>query len=241
MGKRAMAITRVGCAVLAQGGSSRLARPEALPTLRGGTLLRDAVEQARSSTCDRIAVVLGGPAEDAARALDGRDVELLANETWREGIGSSIRRATAWAMDSSCDALVVILAGDPNPDASHLDRLVAEGRAGALAVASVCAGAIGMPALFTSTFFAALLRLGGDGGAASLLRGERGTAPYAAAGVSVVPWPEGERARVRAIDADDEAGVGHGRRYEGEASRSLRIFSGPVRPRRRPRSPAPTD
>ncbi len=113
-------------------------------------------------------------------------------------------------MDARFDALVVTRADQPGLDARHVDRLVEQGRAGSLAVASVYEGAIGLPALFTSTFFAALLRLGGDRGAASLLQAERGAAAHAAAGVGVVPWPEG------AIDIDDEAGVERLRRYEGE-------------------------
>jgi xanthine dehydrogenase accessory factor len=181
-------------AVLAAGGSRRLGRPKQLVDVRGKPLVRHVVDALTTSACEAFAVVVGASERSVTAALDGAPVVALRNEAWAQGIASSIRVATTWAMERSAPALVLALADQPLLDAAHVDRLVeawSAARSRPAAVASIYAGVLAVPALFDASVFASLLALEGDRGASRLLRGR--------AHVVGIEWTAGE------VDVDTES------------------------------------
>ena len=117
--------------------------------------------------------------------LDGLPVASLANVLWTEGMASSIRCAVAWAVRSSCEALLVALCDQPRLTAAHLETLLQVYRRSPGPVASRYAGTLGAPAIFDRASFPALFALTGDAGASRLL-----------ASATPVDWPDG------ALDVD---------------------------------------
>jgi CTP:molybdopterin cytidylyltransferase MocA len=177
-------MSRVGCAILAAGGSRRLGLPKQLVLWRGRELVRHAVLQGLRSNADEVAVIVGAHAERVVPVVGDLPLSCIVNLGWREGIASSIRCATHWAAQKDLHALILMVSDQPHLDAHHLDRLIAMHEAGFMKVASRYSGVVGVPALFPATAFRRLFGLSGDAGAAAILRDDPGTLS--------IEWPAGE-------------------------------------------------
>jgi CTP:molybdopterin cytidylyltransferase MocA len=176
----------IACAILAAGASRRLGRPKQLLPIQGQSLLRRVAIEACGSACARVAVVLGAQAAIIAPTLAGLPVTRLENDSWSEGMASSIRRAVAWASDTQSEALILCVCDQVALTASHLDRLIGTFRGSRSSmVGSAYGGICGVPALFGSDRFPALRRLSGDRGAMGILRADLDTI--------AVSWTAGER------------------------------------------------
>ncbi len=177
--------SRIGCAVLAAGSSSRLGQPKQLVVFRGDTLVRRAVSAARASMCDAVVAVVGAYASLVEADLLGSGAEIVASYDWRDGMGASIRAAAEWAIAREHDALVLAVCDQPRLDARCLDALVQAWLAASpdSSVASAYAGVLGVPALFPKARFRELSAIDPARGASALLRG--------AVNVARVAWPEG--------------------------------------------------
>ena len=155
---------RVGAVVLAAGASKRLGQPKQLLILGGETLLERAVRVAREADCSPVVVVLGISAESIWAGCDLRDVVMVMNEDWAEGMGSSIRAGVRALQD--LDGCVLMTCDMPAVTVSHLRALMASGEV----TASSYAGRRGVPAYFPVNAFQSLMKLRGDAGAKDLLR-----------------------------------------------------------------------
>jgi molybdenum cofactor cytidylyltransferase len=172
--------------ILAAGGSTRLGRPKQLLPWRGRTLLRHAAEQALTSSCRPVVVVLGAIVDECERELAGLDVQVAINPAWADGMGSSIRTGiaaltrgsddadgTGEGGDSVCmlDAAIVMLCDQPLVTGAFLDELSeAHVRTGRATIAAAYSGQPGVPALFGRSRFAELAELDRASGAKRLLR-----------------------------------------------------------------------
>jgi molybdenum cofactor cytidylyltransferase len=180
---------KVGAIVLAAGGSSRLGQAKQLLIYRGQTLVRRSTQAATKAGCSPVIVVLGCEQERIAVELRGLPVELVSNEQWERGLGSSLRRGVEAAAD--CDALLILACDQPHVSAEILQRLIeAHAKTNCSIVASAYAETRGVPALFRRECFPALLSLGDGEGARALI------AAAGEADVALIDFPEG------AIDID---------------------------------------
>lgn len=176
--------------ILAAGASNRLGHPKQLVVFRGKTLLRHAAETALSIPDGHVAVVLGKDSERIREELNGLDVTVLENETWAEGMASSVRLAAAWASERGAETLLLLVCDQPFVTPSLLNQLLdVHRKTGQPIVASEYENATGaavrgVPVLFHRSLFLELLQLSGDRGAQALLRAH----PEA---VAVVDFPEG--------------------------------------------------
>jgi molybdenum cofactor cytidylyltransferase len=177
----------IGAVILAAGGSSRFGQPKQLARFRGKSLIRHAIDVARDAGCSPVIVVAG---RDARQIAGEVDVEVMENEEWKRGIGTSIRsgmrrliKLTTKSPDVS--GVVLLVCDQPFVEAGTIKRLIAEGEAtGKAIVASTYADTLGVPALFGRACFNKLLALPDDTGAKDLIMrgGEE---------VARVPFPEG--------------------------------------------------
>jgi molybdenum cofactor cytidylyltransferase len=118
-----------------------------------------------------VAVVVGPERETIAAALHDLEVELVPNESWQRGIGTSIRSGVEALKE--CDALVILVCDQPHVSARLIRQLRAvHGETDKPMVASAYAGTLGVPALFARERFDRLLTLGDEHGAKSLLVAE---------------------------------------------------------------------
>lgn len=155
----------VGVVILAAGESSRLGQPKQLALFRGRPLIEHAIASALGSDCRPVVVVLGANA-DLIKANISRDVRVVINPDWQEGMASSIRCGID-AIESEIDAVMLMVCDQPLISGAILNEIAS--RADAKLVAAEYKGTIGVPALFGRDFFSKLKALRGKEGAKKIL------------------------------------------------------------------------
>jgi molybdenum cofactor cytidylyltransferase len=184
---------KVAGLLLAAGGSSRLGRPKQLVEFEGKTLIRRAAEALIDAGCAPVIVVLGAELDGSTKALDGLAAEIVVNEDWANGMGSSIAcgmRAVE-SHTSKPDALLLSLCDQPHVNAAHLRKFIdtfATTRSDV--ISAYYDDVAGVPALFSSSLFPSLCSLKGEKGAREIIR----NSPDAV----TIPLPEA------AIDVDTD-------------------------------------
>ncbi len=179
---------KVAAIVLAAGGSSRLGQPKQLLNLRGQPFVRRTVEAVLNAGCTPVKVVVGRDGEAIAAALQNLDVQLVPNENWKEGIGSSI--CIGVHALAECEAVVIAACDQPHVNADLIRRLLrAQEETRQPIVASAYSGTCGVPALFLRRYFNDLLFLPNEKGAKAIITRHP-------ADVATVDFPQG------AIDID---------------------------------------
>ena len=159
---------KIGAVVLAAGGSARLGRPKQLLYYGGQSFVRRAARAALEAGCAPVAVVVGPDRDKIAPELRDLAVIILPNESWRRGMGTSIRAGVEALKD--CDGLLILGCDQPRVDSTLIRQLVArQEETQKPMVASAYAGTRGVPAVFGRSCFAELLSLGDKQGAKVLL------------------------------------------------------------------------
>jgi molybdenum cofactor cytidylyltransferase len=165
-------ISRYSIIILAAGASVRLGKPKQLLAYNNVTLIQHAIGEALAATAEKVIVVLGSNAELISAKINAKEIYLVNNNGWQEGIGSSIRVGTQQALkiSPSLDGLMIMVCDQPYVNASVLQNLVnAHHETGKLIIASNYMNTMGTPALFHKKFFSDLLTLEGDMGAKKIL------------------------------------------------------------------------
>jgi molybdenum cofactor cytidylyltransferase len=141
---------------------------------------------------------VGAERAQVSSALGDLPVSELVNPGFDEGMASSIRGATAWAQSLELGGLILMTVDQPLVNASHLDRLIERFCGHQRRIASDYGLLLGVPALFPSSDFDALLELTGDAEARSLLRDdpETDSIPFAEGALNIDCETDLERAPV---------------------------------------------
>jgi nicotine blue oxidoreductase len=156
----------VGGVLLAAGEGRRIGRPKALLEVGGELLVARAVRVLHEGGCEAVVAVVGatGPL-----AVTGADV--VVNDDWRQGMGSSLRLGLARCGSS---AAVLMLVDTPGVGPEVVRRLIEAYRAGAPVVAATYAGVARTPVLMAREHWAAAGRQAvGDVGARAFLTAHR--------------------------------------------------------------------
>src|ERR687898_666033 len=90
--------------LLGAGSSRRLGRPKQTLPLGNTTVLGWTLRDAEKSALDRVCVVLGGAADDAARAIQPSRGDVVYNAAYGSGCASSLLAGLDYAND--CDAIM---------------------------------------------------------------------------------------------------------------------------------------
>ncbi|HEX2726003.1 MAG TPA: molybdopterin-binding/glycosyltransferase family 2 protein [Beijerinckiaceae bacterium] len=162
---------RIGALILAAGRGTRMGGPNKLVAeVSAKPLVRHAVEAALASKAGPAVVVTGHEAGKVAAALVGLDVTLVHNQSYADGLSTSLRAGLA-ALGDDIDGVLVLLGDMPRVTADLLDKLIDafDPAGGALAVVPVRNTHRGNPVLFSKVFFPELRTLTGDVGARGLL------------------------------------------------------------------------
>lgn len=163
----------VAALILAAGSASRMGTMKVLLPWRGQPLIRHVAEVALAARISDVVVVTGNEASAVAQAVADLPLRIVHNVHYRDGLSGSLRAGIA-ALDTSVDAVLVLLADQPLLTAAVVDRLIERYVEGdARIVAPFADGQRGNPVLFDRALFPELLQIEGDQGARSVLRAHR--------------------------------------------------------------------
>jgi xanthine dehydrogenase YagT iron-sulfur-binding subunit len=179
-----------GILILAAGNSSRLGRPKQLLDFQGTTLIDYLTGEALAAS-PHVAVIEG--AIPLKKPLSNREVTILPNPRWSEGIASGIVVGVSWYLGRDVDALIIMSCDQPAVTTAILRQLMEEHfTTGKPIIASLYANITGVPVLFNRRYFPELLLLSGPEGAKKLIQKYRDDA-------ATIDFPAGE------FDIDTEA------------------------------------
>src|SRR6188472_4388996 len=94
-------------AVLAAGASHRLGQPKQFVIVGNEPLLRRQCRMAIESGVGPVTTILGCHAAACAELLGGLQVAIRRNESWEEGLASSIREAARAAIECAASGLLL--------------------------------------------------------------------------------------------------------------------------------------
>lgn len=165
-----MTAAAVAGVVLAAGAGRRFGAPKALALLDGERLVDRAVRTLRDAGCAPVVVVEG------AVEVAPVDAEVVTNDSWQQGMGTSLRAAlTHLRTRSQVGAAVLLLVDTPWVGAEPVRRVLDAWDADrSTAVQAVYGGVPGHPVLLDRTAWGDVAALAtGDRGAREWLRRHR--------------------------------------------------------------------
>lgn len=161
-----------GIIILAAGNSSRLGRPKQLLTYQGKSLIDIVTNAAIQTNIKHIVVVLGAYAEQISEKQQQQGVNYIVNDSWEQGMSSSISAGLLYLRSQNKDIQQVIIAVSDQPFISKeifKNLIKAQQETGKSIVTCRYAQTTGTPALFNKAYFDQLLSLNGNHGAKNIL------------------------------------------------------------------------
>jgi molybdenum cofactor cytidylyltransferase len=166
------ALPKCAAILLAAGSSTRMGSAKQLLDFGGKPLLRHAVDSVQSAGCDPVIVVLGAHEAEIRPALAGLNVEIVVNERWREGMGTSIQAGVRALEKREVSGAILTLSDLPFVTSDFLRGLVEwHLRSGRPIVAAQYSGTAGVPVFFAREAFSLLLALKPDQGCKGVILG----------------------------------------------------------------------
>jgi molybdenum cofactor cytidylyltransferase len=166
-------IQHCGVLIIAAGQSKRLGQPKQLLQFEGKSLINRLIEIVKEAIDFPITVVLGSASEKIKEQLTESNIKLVQNETWEEGMASSIRVGinSIVKADKNIDGVMILVCDQPLITVKSIRELV-ELQQSTLKPISACyyANIIGTPAIFHKTVFDDLSKLQGDMGAKKIIQ-----------------------------------------------------------------------
>jgi molybdenum cofactor cytidylyltransferase len=166
------AAPRSALILLAAGSSTRMGSAKQLLDFGGKPMLRFAAETAQASGCEPVIIVLGAHEAEIRPALADLDVEIIVNERWAEGMGTSIQAGLRALENRDVCGAILALSDQPFVTSDFLRGLVEKHReSGRSIVAAQYSGTAGVPVFFTRQAFPLLMALKPDQGCKGVILG----------------------------------------------------------------------
>jgi molybdenum cofactor cytidylyltransferase len=181
-----MDMEKYGVIILGAGSSSRLGQPKQLLMYMGKTLICQMAEEAIEAVGSPVVLVTGANAPQIIEKLCGFKIDIVENENWAEGMGSSISTGMKAMMNyKDITGVIIMVCDQPFVNAALLRQLMDQQLiTGKGIIASTYDNTAGTPVLFNSTYFEALTALQGQEGAKRILQ-------QSTDDLALVPFPLG--------------------------------------------------
>lgn len=178
----------IGIVILAAGASRRLGEPKQLLEYNGEVLLIHVITEALNSNASPVIVILGSNADSISKIIDKKNVDIVENKEWVEGMASSVRLGLTTLNEKrpGADAVIFTVCDQPYVSSSILNELISTyHKTGKQIVACNYGDSTGPPSLFDKSLFPELMQLKGDAGAKKII-------PHHINEVAIVQFPEGK-------------------------------------------------
>ncbi len=159
--------------ILAAGSSSRMGSPKQLLSYKGKTLLQHSIDMALEANIGRVFIVLGANAKSILNKLEHTKSSIIINETWIEGMSSSIRLGAEHIINTvkKVEGILIMVGDQPYINHKLLQRFIQKHEETTLPIIVASYNKVlGVPAFFHQTIFHQLLQLRGDKGARELIK-----------------------------------------------------------------------
>ncbi len=164
---------KIAHVILAAGSSSRMGEPKQLLPWGETTLIGHAIQQGMMLKDVKTYVVLGAHYDVIYPKVKYFSITVLKNETWKRGMGSSIRLGIETLQKDILpySAVLISLVDQPLLDEQHLNRLIVGFNHNPdMIIATDQDGVIGVPAIIPEQYFKELLKLKEDFGARYIIK-----------------------------------------------------------------------
>jgi molybdenum cofactor cytidylyltransferase len=156
--------SRVGAVILAAGMSSRMGEVKQLLRFGERMLLDQVLDNVRGSRVDEVVLVLGFAAEAIMECVPRKNVKIVINHAYREGMGTSLRAGLS-ALSPQIDAALIVLADQPMVRPATLNLLMHQYRESkGQIIVPLYKGFRGNPVLLDRSVFPEVMALRGDVG-----------------------------------------------------------------------------
>lgn len=165
--------------ILAAGEALRYGKPKQLLKWRGQAFIRKVAQTALLAGLSQVIVVTGAYANEVKNTLQGIDIDIVYNDEWNSGQGSSIRQGIS-ALHSNIGSAIFLLADQPQIDTTILTALKEKHAEGLYPiVAPMVLDRRANPVLFDKVTFQDLMEIQGDTGGRAIFHKHR---------VEYLPW-----------------------------------------------------
>lgn len=164
--------SKISIILLAAGSSSRMGQSKQLLEVNGTPLLIHSVRAALESGAKSVNVILGANEVAHREILRDLPVSVIPNHYWKSGMGSSIKAGLNYVVRkySDTEAVIIMVCDQPAITSAHLKKLIQKFETTrSHIVASGYADTIGVPALFSRSFFSNILMLKDEQGAKKII------------------------------------------------------------------------
>lgn len=160
-----------GLIILAAGNSSRMGEPKQLLPFEGKTFLQITIDAALGSQATSRIVVLGADKDEIKKTFRADSIPVIHNPNWEKGMASTMQKGLNYLTKyKGPDQVIILLCDQPFVDSAIIDALIeAQKTTGKGIVACKYSDTLGVPVLFTKTYYPEMLALKGSEGAKKLI------------------------------------------------------------------------
>lgn len=168
-------MSNVAIVILAAGMSRRLGRPKQVLPLAGEPLVAHVGRRAQESKAMRVMAVVGGARQETMAALDEIVDEVIINDSYEHGQGTSIAAGVQYLegtshLFGSCEAIIFLLGDQPGIEPSVIDSVIDAWEQGGRIVMAKYTDRPGHPVLFDRAYWKELAQLQGEEGGRDVIR-----------------------------------------------------------------------
>jgi molybdenum cofactor cytidylyltransferase len=163
----------IGVVVLAAGSSSRLGQAKQLLQFQNKSLLQSVLDKLTAINFSAKVLVLGANASSILENIEPGKFVISRNHDWSEGIATSIRTGVEKALElyPQLEHVLFLLSDQPFVSVDLLKQLLVSHKEEKKEItACKYKDNIGVPAVFSKSFFAELTALNGDQGAKKIMK-----------------------------------------------------------------------
>lgn len=173
----------VAIVILAAGMSRRLGRPKQVLPLAGEPLVAHVGKRAHASKAARVMAVVGGAQQETMDALADIVDEVIINDSFAEGQGTSIAAGIHYLESTShllgsCEAVIFLLGDQPGIDPDVIDGIIEAWEEGGSIVMAGYRDRPGHPVLFDRVHWKELGQLRGEQGGRMVIAKHRDDVVY---------------------------------------------------------------
>ncbi|MDH7446645.1 nucleotidyltransferase family protein [Aquimarina sp. 2201CG14-23] len=167
------AIKNIVHIILAAGSSNRMGHPKQLLPWKNKSLIVNEIEKSLQLEQVITIVVLGANFEIIKKEIKDFAVDIIYNQKWESGMGTSISCALQEALrkQQNFNGVLITLVDQPLIDKMYLESLISKFNQNQNSIVATTTGKkIGVPALFPNTYFSELIQLNDDYGARYVIK-----------------------------------------------------------------------